>query len=192
MIHPTYPCTWNKKGWINQSCLPPSIASGYRGSPDTSSAERLHFWPGKLGWGEGLCVLAEGLDSPWLMGTLSWDPSVWVSPLTEAEAEGAEPTLLFTSCVSRDTLGQFPTCLGNCAGSWKQKQNRLECVSQGKDKTPESSHMRLETEKYSTSDEYRQGAPTPSKPGGPQSQRTPSPLPSGIQAQWGQVLCSVI
>lgn len=134
---------------MNQPGLPPSIASGYRGSTDTSSAERLHFWPGEFGWGEALCVLAEGPDSPCLMGTPSWDPWAWVSPLTKAEAEGAEPNSFvhLTSrlmCLPCDTLGQFPTCLGNRAGSWKKKQNRLECISQGRRKPPEGSHMRLE------------------------------------------------
>lgn len=81
---------------MNQKELPPSIASGYRGGTDASSAERLHFWPGKIGWGEALCVLAEGPDSPWLMGTPSWDPWAWESPVTKAEAEGAEPARLFT------------------------------------------------------------------------------------------------
>lgn len=74
---------------------PSSIAAGYTGSADTSSDERPCFWPSTFGRGEALCVLAEGPDCPWLMGTSLGSLSP-VSSLTKEEVEGAEPALLAT------------------------------------------------------------------------------------------------
>lgn len=97
MIHPTYPYTWLKRGWISQSCLPPL--------PLATEAMQTLTWTRDLASGQ----VPLGKVKPfvcWLRGQTPpssqeppWGHWAWVSPLTKEEVEGAEPPKRRLMCV---------------------------------------------------------------------------------------------